>query len=180
MGMLPPASLRHAVLVLAATCVTLTMLSGAALAKPQPAPPQASSEPSSEPAPPQASSQPAPPQARAERCPNGSLCSWPNPDFAGSVTEIKDPYKIQCQNLPRAATSAINDMGASAEFFAAADCRGTSVITVAGSSRSPDFLKATSVRFTPPERPQPASTEPTQATGTTQPRGTGTSTEPVR
>lgn len=150
MRRLPLPSFRHAALVLAALGLTLAVLPGAALAQPDPAPPEQSKSEQSKSGQPKSgqpkSEQSAPASAPAERCPGDSLCTWPSPDFAGSITEIPDAT-ASCHALPRSATSAMNDTGFPAEFFAGADCKGELITEVPVGGQAPSFVKAASVRL---------------------------------
>lgn len=121
-------TLRRAAVAIVSACVAVALLPGLASAAPEP-------EPAPAPAP------------RVERCPTDSLCTWPEPDFAGEISEIPKNKQPGCHPLPRAATSAINDTGFAADFFEGADCQGTPITTVGSGRKAPSFIKATSVKL---------------------------------
>lgn len=127
MSTLARPALRRAAVAIVSTCVAVAVLPGLASAAPEPAP---------EPAP-----------AKAERCAADSLCTWPEPDFTGEISEIPENKQPGCHPLPRAAASAINDTGFAADFYEGADCQGTPITSVGAGRKAPSFIKATSVKL---------------------------------
>lgn len=164
MSTLARPAFRRAAMAVVSACLAVAVLPGLAAAAPE----------ATEPTP---AEEPAPAPARAEKCPADSLCTWPEPDFTGEISEIPENKQAQCHALPRAAKSAINDSGFAAEFFDAADCGGATITTVAPGAKAPSFIKATSVRLKETSRPR-TSGSAGSGTGASDRSGTGGGSRP--
>lgn len=164
MSTLARPAFRRAAMAVVSACLAVAVLPGLAAAAPE----------TKEPTP---AEEPAPAPARAEKCPADSLCTWPEADFTGEISEIPENKQAQCHALPRAAKSAINDSGFAAEFFDAADCGGATITTVAPGAKAPSFIKAVSVRLKETSRPK-TSGSGGSGTGGSDRSGTGSGDRP--
>jgi hypothetical protein len=140
----------RATLLVAACGLALATATGTALAAPdEQAPPSRTTAP-------------------AGLCDDGSLCTWPERDYAGELTAIGDGAGGECYNLPRGAVSAINDSPFTAVFYTGEGCVGGVVVGVEPGRKTPSFAEAASVRL---RRPGPAAAPGTQPGASSSPSG---------
>lgn len=164
---------RHAApLVLVAVGLALAVIPGAALAQEEPAPPA-----------PPAESEAVPAVPEAPPCTHGAVCTWPETDYQGELTELTTANKVGCQELPRSARAASNESQLTAVFYDSPGCSGTVVWGLNPDRDTPALPEAQSVYLRTPgaaSSVEPESVEPESAgSGETEPSGTDEDSEPT-